>query len=87
MRKNPPETVTASEIADLVFCPEAWRLAQVETQPTPAIQTARVEGTRHHGNLAVVETSATRSINRGRNLVALGVAALVLLAVLWAIFQ
>ena len=64
------DTVTASEIGDWVYCPEAWRLAQVGTKPTAVIQ-ARVEGVRHHVGLTVVETAATRSINGGRSLIAI----------------
>jgi hypothetical protein len=79
------DTVTASEIGDFVYCPEAWRLAQVGTKPTPAIQAARVEGTRHHGNLTIVETTATRSIKEGRSLIALGIVALVVVVGLWLV--
>jgi hypothetical protein len=77
-----PETVTAGEIADLVYCPEAWRLAQVDTPPTLAVQAARIEGTQHHVVVAAVETVATRPIDRGRRLIAIGMAGLALLAVL-----
>jgi hypothetical protein len=43
MERHRSELVTASEIADFIYRPEAWRLAQVGTQPRPAIPAARTK--------------------------------------------
>ena len=75
MKKS--DIVTASEIADYTFCPEAWRLAQVGHQS--ANQPARNQGTAHHARKANVERVAGVSIAFGRILIAV---ALLLLAAL-----
>lgn len=75
-------TVTASEIGDFVFCPETWRLVKAGGRPTPAILAARERWKRHHGSPGVAKTTATRSIRRGRFLIAVRLAAIVVLVVL-----
>jgi hypothetical protein len=58
-----PDTVTASEIADYVFCLEAWRLAQIgHPSPNWPIRNA---GTVHHADLTTSETVATGAIAIG----------------------
>jgi hypothetical protein len=79
MEDQPPETVTASEIAEFVFCPEAWRLAQ--TGAPSANQPIREAGTAYHSGQAAAERVAGGAIAIGRILVAV---ALLALAVLWA---
>jgi hypothetical protein len=80
MRHHLPETVTASEIADYVYCPEAWRLAAVGAPS--ANQPEREAGTTHHARKAAAEVTAGRSIAIGRILI---VVALLALAILWVI--
>ena len=79
MEDQPPETVTASEIAEFVFCPEAWRLAQIGAPS--ANQPVRQAGTAYHGKQATAERIAGGAIALGRILIAV---ALLALAVLWA---
>ena len=50
---NRPETVTASEIADFVYCPESFRLSAIGHQS--ANQAARHHGTAHHTAKAASE--------------------------------
>jgi hypothetical protein len=69
-----PETVTASEIADFVFCPEAWRLAQTGHQSTN--QAIRKAGMAHHTVKAAAETVAGGSIALGRILIIITLLAL-----------
>jgi hypothetical protein len=78
--KRSPETATASEIADFVFCPEAWRLAELGCQS--ANQTERDRGTTHHTHKATAERVAGGSIAIGR---VLSLVALLALALLWAV--
>lgn len=80
MRDHPPETVTASEIASFVFCPEAWRLAEIGH--LSANQPERDRGTVHHADKATAERVAGGSIALGRILILF---ALLALAVLWAL--
>lgn len=80
MPRHAPETVTATEIADFVFCPEAWRLAQLGHRA--ANQPARDAGTAHHAGMTTAEGTAGRAIAIGRVLIVLALAAL---AVLWAL--
>ena len=79
MPSQPPETVTASEIADFVFCPEAWRLNAIGAPS--ANQPKREAGAAHHEEKAAAEQVAGGSIAVGRILIAV---ALLALAVLWA---
>ncbi len=58
-----PDTVTASEIAEFVYCPEAWRLAQLGHGA--ANQPAQDEGTAHHAEKANAERVAGGSIAIG----------------------
>jgi hypothetical protein len=81
MEHQPPETVTASEIAEFVFCPEAWRLAQVGAPS--ANQPLRGTGTAHHGEQATAERVAGNSIFIGWWMV---VAALIVLGLLCVSF-
>jgi hypothetical protein len=82
MRDAQPETVTASEIADCVYCPEAWRLSA--TGAPPANRPERDAGTIHHARKAAAEVTAGRSIAIGRILILIAVLAL---AMLWAILR
>ena len=50
---KPPETVTASEIANRVYCPESWCLDALDLPS--ANQSARDAGTGHHARLATAE--------------------------------
>jgi len=72
------EIVTASEIAEYVFCPEAWRLARLGHASSN--QTEREAGTVHHARKATAEVVAGSSIALGRWLI---LAALLALATLW----
>ena len=74
-----PEIVTASEIAEFVYCPEAWRLARLGHESTN--QPEREAGTTHHARKATAERVAGGSIAVGRWLI---LAALLALAALWA---
>jgi hypothetical protein len=78
--KKPPETVTASEIANWVYCPEAWRLDALGLPS--ANQKDRTAGTRHHAHKATAERVAGGSIALGRVLI---LVALLALALLWAV--
>jgi hypothetical protein len=80
MRQKPPEPVTASEIADFVFCPEAWRLAQTGHQA--ANQAVQRAGTEHHTEKATAERFVGGSIAVGHILLVMAVLAL-LAAILW----
>ena len=80
MEHRPPETVRRSEIAEFVFCPEAWRLAQVGAPS--ANQPVRDAGTAHHGKKAAAERVAGGSIAIGRILIAAALLAL-LATLLW----
>jgi hypothetical protein len=75
-----PDTVTASEIGDYVFCAETWRLAQLGHES--ANQPQRKGGTTHHAYKATAERVAGGSIALGRILV---IIALLALAALWAL--
>jgi hypothetical protein len=75
-----PDTVTASEIAEFVFCPEAWRLAQNGHQS--ANRAVQVAGTDHHTAKATAERVAGGSIAVGRLLIVAALLAL-LAVVLW----
>ena len=79
-RTRPPDTVTATEIASWVYCPEQWRLEHGLGLP-PANREERTAGTRHHARKATVERVAGGSIALGRLLLFF---ALLALAVLWA---
>ncbi len=73
-----PDIVTASEIGDYVFCPEAWRLAR--TGHESSNQHAREAGQAHDSRKATVERVAGSSVAIGRALIA---AALLALAAWW----
>lgn len=73
-----PDTVTASEIADFVYCPEAWRLAR--TGHESANRDVQEAGTAHHAAKATAETLAGGSITVGRLLI---VVALLILVAWW----
>ncbi len=68
------ETVTASEIADFVFCNEAWRRAQ--TGHRTANRDVQQAGTHHHAAKATAERAAGGSIAVGRILIVLALLAL-----------
>ena len=73
----PPVTVTASEIANWVYCPEAWRLDALGLQT--ANQQERAAGTRHHAEKATAERTAGGAVAFGFGLIAMAVLALALL--------
>jgi hypothetical protein len=74
------ETVTASEIGDYVYCPEAWRLAQLGHES--ANHSVQRAGTSHHARKAAAERIAGGLIAVGRILIVAALLAL-LLAYLW----
>jgi hypothetical protein len=78
--ERPPETVTASEIANWVFCAEAWRLDALGLPS--GNQPELAAGTRHHAHKATAERVAGGSIALGRILI---IVALLALALLWAL--
>jgi hypothetical protein len=53
MPRNSPDIVTVSEIADFVFCPEAWRLRQVGVPS--ANRPEQDAGIVHHTHKATAE--------------------------------
>jgi hypothetical protein len=75
-----PETVTASEIAEYVFCGESWRRGQIGYES--ASQPQQQAGTAHHTAKATAETVAGGSIALGRVLIIVALLALVA-AILW----
>jgi hypothetical protein len=82
MPERPPGSVTASEIASYVFCPEAWRLAQLAHQPSN--QAERDAGTVLHARTADTERTATAAITLGRVLIVIG---LLTLGLYWVIHR
>jgi hypothetical protein len=70
--------VTAVEVANFVYCPEAWRLEH-GLGLEPGNQAALDAGTRHHTRKAVAERMAGGYIGLGRLLVVVALAALLLL--------
>ena len=76
-----PLTVTASEIADFVYCPEAWRLAQ--TGHRSANRAVQQAGTAHHAAKATAERVAGGSIATGRVLIVLAILSLAA----WVLWQ
>ena len=64
------EIVTAAEIGEFVYCPEAWRLAH--TGHESANQFARRAGTAHHQRKAVAERVAGSFVALGRVLIVAG---------------
>ena len=77
-----PDTVTASEIADFVYCPEAWRLAR--TGHESANQLACEASTAYHTRKAAAERVAGGSEALGRVLI---VGALLAMGLLWWLSQ
>ena len=71
------DIVTASEIAEWVYCPESWRLAR--TGHESANQLAREAGDRHHSRKATVERVAGGSVALGRVLILVAILAMGLL--------
>jgi hypothetical protein len=70
-----PDTVTASEIADFAYCPEAWRFSALGHQS--ANRAVQVAGTDHYTGLATSERVAGGSIAIGRFLIVIALLALV----------
>jgi hypothetical protein len=77
--KAQADTVTASEIASWVYCPEQWRLEYGLKLP-PGNRPVLDCGTRHHADLAATERTAGGAIAFGFGLIAL---ALLALALIW----
>ena len=71
-------TVTASEVAEWVFCPESFRLAALGHDS--ANRPEREAGTKHHAEKATAEQIAGGSIALGRILIAV---ALLMFAIWW----
>jgi hypothetical protein len=81
-QKNSPELVTAAEIACFVYCPEQWRL-EYGLGLKPGNQPALDAGDRRHGRKALAAQVAGGSIGLGRVLIAVGLALLLLLWLVW----
>jgi hypothetical protein len=69
--------VSAAEIGDFVYCPEAWRLRH-GLGLEPGNRAALDAGDRHHARKAVAERVAGGAIGFGRWLAVLAVVALLL---------
>lgn len=80
-RQRPDDLISASEIACLAYCPEAWRL-EYGLGLEPENQAVLDAGTRHHARKAVAERIAGGSITLGWSLAVLAV--MVLLMLLWS---
>ena len=78
--RNPDDLVTASEIASWAWCPESWRLKSIGHEPEN--QDALRRGEVHHAEKAAFEKRSRSAISLGQRLIALGVAILVLVALL-----
>jgi hypothetical protein len=78
--EKPPETVTASEIAEWAFCAESWRSAALghESATRPNCEA----GTAHHEHKATAERVAGGFIAIGRILIVVALLAM-LAALLW----
>ncbi len=79
--ENRTATVTATEVASYVYCPEHGRVEH-GLGLCKSNQPQRDAGTEHHERKATAEVIACRSITLGRILVA---AALVAFAAIWAL--
>lgn len=71
------EIVTAAEIAEFVYCPEAWRLAR--TGHESANRLAREAGDRHHHRKAAAEKVAGGAVALSRILIVVALLAMALL--------
>jgi hypothetical protein len=78
MRPDQPDTVTHSEIADIVYCPEGWRLAR--TGAPSATQHERQAGKAHHEEKASAERLAGGAMAFGFGLISMAVLAQ---AIMW----
>lgn len=76
--KKLPEIITAAEIAEYIYCPEAFRLKLLGHQP--ANQSSLAAGTSHHTRKAIAERAAAGFIAVGKWII---LAALLGLAVMW----
>jgi hypothetical protein len=74
MPRHNPDTVTATEIANHVFCAESGRLTLLGHQS--ANGTVQVAGTIHHSRKATAERVAGGSIALGRILIVVALLAL-----------
>ena len=79
---NKGKLISSHEIACFAYCPEQWRLQEGLKLP-PANQEEWRAGTRHHGRKAAVEAVAGSSIGLGWWLIALALAVLLGLRLLW----
>jgi hypothetical protein len=77
-RGRSADMVTASEIAEFVYCPEAWRLAS-GLGLKPGNRAALESGDRHHAAKAMAERVAGGFIGIGRLVAVLAVLVLILL--------
>jgi hypothetical protein len=69
--------VSAAEIGDFVFCPEAWRL-KYGMGLEPENRESLAAGKRHHARKAVAERVAGGAVSLGWRLVVLAVVAVLL---------
>jgi hypothetical protein len=74
--------VTAAEVANFVYCAEAWRLEH-GLGLTPGNRAALKAGTRHHQRKAAAERVAGGAIGLGWILAVLAAVALLLLLWWW----
>jgi hypothetical protein len=81
-RRRRDDFITAQEIACFAYCPESWRL-QYGLDRLPANKAALDAGTRYHERKAVAERIAGGSIGLGRVLVAVGLALILVLLLVW----
>lgn len=80
MREHDPDIVTASEVADWAWCPEAWRLQALGNKPVN--YTALRRGEVHHARKSAFESWSRAVIALGWWLV---VAAVLIAAVAFAL--
>jgi hypothetical protein len=71
------DLVSAAEIGDLMFCPEAWRL-EYGLGLEPENRESLAAGERHHARKSVAERVAGGAIGLGWRLVVLAALALLL---------
>ncbi len=81
-RDRGPEMVSASEIGEFVYCPEAWRLEHALRRPA-GNQAAGDAGSRHHARKALAERVAGGLIGIGLALIAVPVVLVLLLWMVW----
>jgi hypothetical protein len=81
-RQRPDDLISATEIASIAYCPEAWRLEH-GLGLEAGNRESRAAGDRHHARKAVAERVAGGAITLGRLLAVLAAVALLLLLWRW----